>query len=75
MSLYDHPKRRTLIKTLGYEKADLIDPDSVEAYEFNAVDGSTDVKRLQKTKEGFIVPSLNRTLLDLARETLAIREK
>lgn len=75
MSLHAHPKRKALMKEFGYEKDDILDPDSVEAYEFSCDEGSTEVRRLKKTPEGFVVPSLNNTLLALARETLAIREK
>ncbi|PYG54730.1 AAA family ATPase [Rhizobium sp. UGM030330-04] len=75
MSLSDHPKRRALMKEFGYKREDIISPDMAEAYEFNSIEGATDVQKIKKTPEGFVVPSLNRTLLSLARETLAIREK
>jgi AAA ATPase domain len=74
MSLHDHPKRSKLMKTLGYEKTDLIDPAKVEAYEFQPSSGGTEVRRLKRASEGFIVGSLNETLLALAKETLLLRE-
>lgn len=74
MSLHEHPKQRTLMKELGYEKVDLIDPSAVEAYEFQPLETGTVVNRLAKTPEGFVVRSLNETLMALAKETLMLRE-
>lgn len=75
MSLHDHPKRNELMKRFGYDKTDLIDPAKVEAYEFHSPGGVTDVRRVKRTSEGLVVSSLNETLLSLAHETLAIRER
>nr|WP_244656376.1 MULTISPECIES: AAA family ATPase [unclassified Rhizobium] len=75
MSLYAHPKKKALMQKFGYESVDLLNPADVSAYEFSESDGLTDVRRLENTPEGFVVSSLNETLLSLARETLAIREK
>lgn len=74
MNLHAHPKRRELMKRLGYERADLIDPAKVEAYEFQPTESGTIVHRLVRTQEGYVVSSLNETLLSLAKETLLLRE-
>ncbi len=74
MSLHEHPNRKALLNELGYEKADLINPGMVEAYEFQPDEAGTLVRRLEKTSEGFVVQTLNETLLALARETLKLRE-
>lgn len=74
MSLHGHPKQRNLLKHFGYEKADLLDPSDVEAYEFQPLETGTVVHRLEKTSEGFVVQSLNETLMALAKETLMLRE-
>ncbi|MCY1537272.1 hypothetical protein D9M68_727610 [compost metagenome] len=62
------------MERFGYERADLIDPAQVEAYEFQPSSGGTEVRRLERTQEGFVVESLNETLMALATETLALRE-
>ncbi|MCY1358190.1 AAA ATPase domain protein [compost metagenome] len=74
MSLHSHPNRSALMERFGYERADLIDPAQVEAYEFQPSSGGTEVRRLERTQEGFVVESLNETLMALATETLALRE-
>ncbi|MNV85643.1 hypothetical protein D3C71_1796140 [compost metagenome] len=58
----------------GYDDADLIDPADVEAYEFLPAPKGTEVRRLEMSPEGFVVDSLNETLMALAIETLALRE-
>lgn len=75
ISLHSHPKKSELIKEFGYEEVDLIDPCKARAYEFGNFDDGTSIRPVELTDEGFIVPSLNDTLLALARETLAIRER
>jgi hypothetical protein len=74
MSLHDHPNRAALMERFGYQRADLIDPSNVEAYEFQPLPDGTEVRRLERTQEGFVVDSLNETLMALATETLALRE-
>jgi hypothetical protein len=74
MHLYSHPHKKTLKDELGYEDADLINPGSVKAYEFVENGSQTDVVELEARTEGFVVPSLNDTLIKLAQETITLQE-
>jgi putative AbiEii toxin of type IV toxin-antitoxin system len=74
MHLYNHPQKAELMKTLGYEEDDLIDPEKAKAYEFSERGGKTDVTEVKKEIEGFIVPSLNDTLINLANETITLQD-
>jgi hypothetical protein len=72
--LYNHRNKDRLMTDLGYEKEDLINPQSARAYEFVEQGTITTVCDLPITPDGFIVPSLNETLLHLARETIKLQE-
>jgi hypothetical protein len=71
--LSDHPQRDEKMAELGYDANDLITRASVEAYEFCPVDSGTIVRRVEKTADGFVVATLNETLIALAQETLSLR--
>lgn len=73
MVLAEHPNRDQLKMELGYEDNDLIPADKVEAYEFCPSEAGTIVNRIEKSNDGFIVETLNETLLALAKETLFLR--
>jgi len=73
MVLSEHPEKDRLMAELGYEENDLIPPRVVEAYEFCPSEEGTNVKRLDKTDDGFVVGTLNETLLALAQETMKLR--
>jgi AAA ATPase domain len=74
MNLHSHPNRESLLAELGYDANDLIDPTEAKAYEFVAELDHTRVVELEKAAEGFIVPSLNDTLANLAQETISLHE-
>jgi hypothetical protein len=74
MHLYSHPQKSDLMKNLGYEDADLINPADAKAYEFSERGDKTDVSEVKKEVEGFVVPSLNETLAKLANETITLQE-
>lgn len=73
MGLYEHRGDAKLIAKLGYDEQDLINPNLVNAYEFCEGEAGTIVRDVEKTNEGFVVASLNDTLLSLAKETLKLR--
>lgn len=73
MTLHGHPNRKSLMEKFGYDQADLIDPDDAKAFEFSPTDTGTQIKAVVKSTEGFVVPTLNATLMALARETVALR--
>jgi hypothetical protein len=62
------------MKELGYEEDDLIDPDKTKAYEFSERGDKTDVMEVRKETGGFIVSSLNDTLVNLANETITLQD-
>lgn len=72
MTLYTRQDEASLIAESGYDTTDLINPLCVKAYEFQPVNGGTAVVELQRLTEGFAVPSLNDTLLNLAEETVSL---
>lgn len=57
----------------GYERNDLINPELAKAYEFKEGADGTEVIELERTINGFIVPSLNEPLMDLAQETMEVQ--
>jgi hypothetical protein len=74
MHLYSHPQRSELMKALGYEDDDLINPQDAKAYEFSESGDKTHVAEVKREVEGFVVPTLNDTLAKLANETIALQE-
>ncbi len=74
MRLHAHPKRDELMARLGYESDDLLDPNDAKVYEFVENNGMTDVNQLERTPDGFVIKSLNETLIALAKETLMLDE-
>lgn len=74
MHLHSHPQKLQLMKETGYEDSDLINPESAKAYEFIERKNMTDVVEVKREIEGFVVPTLNDTLINLAEETIALEE-
>ncbi len=62
------------IKKLGelsYKDDEMIKPGDIEAYQFNInKKGMTEVVPLEKTEDGFIVPTFNQTVMELSKETV-----
>jgi hypothetical protein len=73
MKLHSHPRKVELLKKFDYDPEDVINPKLVRAYEFCPANGGTTVRAVRQSEEGFIVPTLNSTLLALARETVELR--
>lgn len=74
LQLHSSPERDRLIKKLGYDPTELIDPNKVKGYEFVETNEGTEVIPLALVREGFIVPSLNEAIRELAKETILIQE-
>jgi predicted ATPase len=74
MHLYNHPQKSELMRSLGYEDADLINPANTKAYEFSESGNQTNVSEVRMEVEGFVVPTLNDTLAKLANETITLQE-
>ena len=75
MHLYVHPRRTDMMRELGYEIEDLINPEMVKAYEFCQIKDRTITVELEQRTEGYVVPSLNETLSELAQETISLDEE
>lgn len=74
MQLHTHPKREQLMKQFGYTAEDLLDPAMVKGYEFNPTkNGKTIVTPTKMNPGGLVVPSLNETLIGLAKELRALQ--
>ncbi len=74
IQLQSDPRRSELLKEYDYDPADTIRPDDVIAYDFVSQGSYTHVVKLEKVKEGIVVPSLNETLINLAAQTLKLQE-
>ncbi|MCP4349507.1 MAG: ATP-binding protein [Desulfobacterales bacterium] len=56
---------------LSYKDDEMIKPGDIEAYQFNInKEGMTEVVPLEKTEDGFIVPTFNQTVMELSKETV-----
>jgi hypothetical protein len=75
MRLHGHPDRQGLLTQYGYDESDVIDPSKARAYEFTQTTNGTEITELNRTDEGFVVPSLNETLISLTRETIDFNEE
>lgn len=62
------------VAELGYLPEDVLDPDMAVAYEFVARDGRTFVEEANKLEDGFVIKSLNETLIQLARDVMHVAE-
>lgn len=71
--LHSHQSNRRLFRELGYKTSDVIDPARAKAYEFVEENSSTTFREVEKRREGFVVPSLNDTLFEIAKEVLAVQ--
>jgi len=75
MALHKRAEDKEFLSEFGYEGIDLIDPDIAVAYEFSEGPEGTEIVEVVKSDDGFIVKSLNETLISLARETIDLSEE
>lgn len=75
IKLSEHPNQAALMKEFGYSAEDILPLDSVNAFECVSNEkGKTIVRALQRSAEGFAVPTFNNELIALAQETLALMQ-
>lgn len=75
IKLSRHPNKARLMKELGYSEDELLPLGSVNAFEcVRDHAGKTLVQSLQRSSEGFAVPSFNNELIALTTETLALMQ-
>lgn len=68
MQLHRHSDRDSLVRKLGYEDQDLLDPSSVRGYEFVPHGNRSNVIPAEIGEYGIVVPTLNDTLNAIADE-------
>lgn len=75
IKLSEHPNKAELMKELAYSTEDLLPLNSVNAFEcVSDSAGETVVQSLQRSPDGFAVPSFNNELIALANETIALMD-
>jgi hypothetical protein len=70
-----HPDRAALQKELGYGDQDYLEVDDVAGYQFTPEGDKSVVSELKKTPRGLVMPTFNRELTDLSKETLFLQRK
>ena len=74
IKLNNNPKRDKLMKEYNYSKKDLVVEPNIEMYQFNCIENTSSVKRLNYDKYGFVVPTFNNSLQRFFEETMALQE-
>ncbi|MCP4699506.1 MAG: hypothetical protein GY862_22060 [Gammaproteobacteria bacterium] len=69
-----HPEKQRLLEKFGCLEEEMISPDNIKAYQFNAEREGTAAQALPQSETGFAVPAFNHTIFDLSEETLALQE-
>lgn len=65
----------SFLRENGYSQLDILDLSKVGAYQFSVMEnGKTIIDRLEITNYGFPVPTFNKTIVELAEETLNLQE-
>lgn len=70
ISAYSEPETA---KNLGYDASDMLDPKMAKAYEFCSEGDYTSVREAKRTEYGFVIPSINMVLEEMARQTLEMQ--
>jgi energy-coupling factor transporter ATP-binding protein EcfA2 len=71
--LKNHPERERIMKDLGYDEEDLLDPKDVQVYQFKSNGARSSVKEITfDPEDGFFAPTFIDALSDLLDETTKI---
>lgn len=66
-------ERKEQLKELSYQDDEMIDPKDINAYQFNiSEDGMSETVPLELTDDGFVIPTFNETIWELAKETMRV---
>jgi AAA domain, putative AbiEii toxin, Type IV TA system len=68
-------KRADLQKKLGYEESEYLTLDDVSGYGFTLQGGASKVAELRRTKGGLVMPTFNREIRALSKETMLLDEE
>lgn len=69
------PSRSDLQRELGYDDQDYLELDDVAGYQFTLEGEKSVVSELKKTPRGLVMPTFNRELTELSKETLFLQRK
>jgi energy-coupling factor transporter ATP-binding protein EcfA2 len=69
------PRRTELQATLGYEPCDYLTLDDVSGYGFTIEGDKSKVSALKQTRRGLVMPTFNRELAQLTKETLFLQRE
>lgn len=72
MQIFGHTNHDAVAKKFGYRPDELLDPANARGYLFEASDGNTVVRELEKTPLGFVEPAMNETIAKMSHEVIAI---
>jgi hypothetical protein len=70
-----HPDRAALQEKLGYGDQDYLELDDIAGYQFTSEGDKSVVSELKKTPRGLVMPTFNRELTELSKETLFLQRK
>lgn len=71
IKLHNNPDNENLAREYGYSLEDFLDPSKVSAYQFDTnTNGTTNVERLKLKEGGFAVPTFNKAIFKLSKETV-----
>lgn len=73
MKLKNHKEQQSLLEKFGYTKEDVLSNEQVKAYQFSTSGVTTTVEALEATENGFSVPTFNRVIIDLNKETYELQ--
>jgi hypothetical protein len=63
-----------MLEDLGYSEDEVLDPADARAYEFLPDADGTNVVAADLTEDGFIISSLNETLVALAHDVMQVAD-
>jgi predicted ATPase len=73
LRLKNHPDREKIMKELGYDEEDMIDPKDVKVYQFDSNKTRSSVKEIEfDPEDGFAAPTFTDSLSELLNETMQI---
>ena len=70
-----HPDRAALQQKLEYGDQDYLELDDIAGYQFTSEGDKSIVSELKKTPRGLVMPTFNRELTELSKETLFLQRK
>ncbi len=73
MKIGASPDRADLQRRFGYEDQDYLEVNDVAGYQFVSEGDRSVVTELERTPQGLVMPTFNREIYDLSRQTLELQ--